>query len=252
MYSPNPPPGYVVDIQNGTVAKFANIAPIPDPYDPEPPPYEPNIISLPVEPDIATFIHNLSVLTNGNTLVITDTSDPAGLQAGAAKSAAETTAGANRTPNNAYENIMRSDLEEMVTRMVLLDTQNIEFYFAEVLATSQTHDYFDFEDVPLVVTFKFRDGSSTTYKYNSTYHRWTRVPKKSIDNQGNVIPEKKEEVFTNQPFDFIDVAAPDADTNINWFRWLTESFGVPVIDMRPGSGGGGIVCVDGQCYIQAW
>lgn len=244
LYSPGVQPGYIVNLANGTVAKYANIANIPDPYDPEPPPYEPNIIAVPVEPEIATLIYDLSVLTNGNTRVV---DAPAAQQALVSKSSAQTTSG-DRLPVNAYENVMDPYLEARVAEMVRMHAQDIEARIAFFAAQNYRFTHFNENGVPVQVTFRFRDGSTSIYFFDLNVNRWRRLKDASRDARDNPIPEQKEQLYNNTFFDFGVDTGPAVD--IDWFRWLAESFGVPVIDMRGGLGGGGIVCVDGACYIQ--
>lgn len=245
LYSPGVQPGYIVNLANGTVAKYANIANIPDPYNPEPPPYEPNIIAVPVEPQIASLIYDLYVLTNGNTRVV---DAPAAQQATASKSSAQTTSG-DRLPVNAYESTMDPYLEGRVAEMVRVHSQDIEGRISFFAAHHYNFTHFNENGVPIMVTFRFRDGSTSKYDLELTENRWRRVQGASRDANDNPVPEKKEDVLNGDFFEFDPRVSPAVD--IDWFRWLVESFGVPVIDMRPNlSGGGGVVCVDGVCYIQ--
>lgn len=249
LYSPGVQPGYVVNLANGTVAKYANIANIPDPYDPEPPPYEPNIIAMPVEPAIASLIYELHVLTNGNTLVVTDTSAPSALHAPKASSAAQTSSGGG-LPANPYESALNPALELSVAEKVALATQAITFAIAERSAALAEYRHFYFDaNFPMEVTFVFREGGSSRYRYDRTNNRWIYIANSARDVHGNRVPDKKEDVDDeNYVWNF---TGSTGATDIDWFRWLVESFGIPVIDMRPTlSGGGGIVCVDNVCYIQ--
>lgn len=236
LYSPGVQPGYIVNLANGTVAKYANIANIPDPFDPEPPPYEPNIIAVPVEAPIASLIYDLYVMTNGNTRVI----DVAAAQASMAPGV--------RLPVNAYEYVGSPHLQEQVTELVRRDAQDIAFRIAQAAAVSTSYVYF--HGVPVYVTLKSADGSQVKYRYDEVLQKWFYIPGSARDARNNPVPDKKEDVLFNG--DFIDVSGGDTGPgdDTNWARWLLESFGIPVIDMRLG-GSGGIVCLEGACYLQS-
>ena len=245
LYSPGGQAGYIVNLANGTVAKYTNIANIPDPFDPEPPPYEPNVIEVPVEPLVANLIHDLYVMTSGNTRAVYAPAAEAALS----KSSAQPASG-DRLPVNAYEGMMDADLGQRVAEMVKRDTQDIDARISFFVADNvQVARHFDVDALPLEVTFHYRDGSTAKYQFVWRWQKWERIATTSRDGRYNTIPEGKQDLSRGGNYDFSLDTGPAVD--IDWFRWLVESFGVPVIDMRPSlGGGGGIVCVDNVCYIQ--
>ncbi|RNF84473.1 hypothetical protein [Montanilutibacter psychrotolerans] len=183
---------YYVDYVNGKAYRLANQAPIPDMSNPEPEPYFPDIVFVPIDPAIVAFAENMRVLTNGNNLQVYEPA--AGALSFRSNAVTPSSGGSGNLPANSYELMKRTDLEYNLSSHLMQTEQGIRGYIFGVIG-ALTQSGFDYSKAPAVIVYRFRDGGSAKFRLDMTVQKYVRVPGETYDGHGNRIPETKEDFY---------------------------------------------------------
>lgn len=227
-------PVYVVDLKNGVVRQYAYFNNVTPEWNPEYDPYEEWFGEIPVESSITSGVqYASSIIRPMGEVVIVNPNRP-------------------DLPADADNAMVRTDMDDDVDRYI--KTMADQHRLNEFVAWADRFaggPFFNPKALFVTITLVYQDGSRAIYRYDPETGTYKRMENTSRDGQGNLLPEKKEELV-GKTYVFEGSAAGDSYATDDFYdMWeRIRSMGVPVIDAsQPRGRSYAITCVYDYCTI---
>jgi hypothetical protein len=231
-------PLYVVDVEGGVVRKFAFFSNVTGEANPDLSPINIWVEEVPVENDVAVNVQHAGTLARkADDFVIVNPGVP-------------------NMPEDAHDALGRSSLDIHISDYIQsMTTHRFHNELADWLDIIPPNQFFDPSKLSANVELIYQDGSRALYKYDTNHDRFFVVPNTSRDSNGNLIPEKREDVDRGgvQYYDFTRASPERNFDDYNDMVNRLGHLGVPISIIGGPVGGSGekysMICAGDICTV---